>query len=720
MKKLLLLIMTLALACSLLAGCEYMDPADSDNPVAGAFDSVKGFFSDLFGGEDTPDTDDTDDTTIDDTPAVHEHDFVLVKTSKATCSRDGKETYECECGEKKEVKTDDAFGHSMKKARETKATCEQAGSIVYKCTVCGTKEEERFAALGHEYGESTEASRLIPCTREGCVHGKLAEGNGKYQDVLVFTFDAEDEAAIEEKYNEILAMLDSAEKYNAAQHGYSETGALADAYLVIDEKHTELYELVLNAVTQRQLAEILYYGNTSNAQLKENYAYMMEYYTGMISMFYSLSQPFYDSMYREFFYYGMTEQEILAYLADSNAVSDEEYVALTARNAEIEVLYQEIGNPESSAEVLELYYEFVQNNKRIAEIMKYENYLEYAYESVYDRDYTYEDIAEYREYVKRYIAPIYCDLYAKYVELMSDPSFVSKSSDEYNTMFESSFFNNVTANNYLNDYIDLLAFDTDKMSVSFSDELNNLASDGNLFRGTYRGAFVTRLSALDLPVAYFGSGYDGVFTVAHEFGHYMNEIYNPDASSQSFDLLEMHSQGNEVLYLSYMKDHLTEEGYSLVKVYQLLNMLYTAVTALTVDTFEQAVYLDTYNGRYASTIMADNTITADEYDLLYESILIDFGIQEWNSAEYWRYVTITSPCYYVSYSVSAISVLQLYQMANEQSFDAACDSYLKLFTYTDDYDVLTTEEVLIYSGLKSFTDSMMFMELSEFLSADIG
>ena len=718
MKKLLVLILTLALACSLLAGCEYINPENYDNPLAGAFDSVKGFFGGLFGKDEEPN--ENNGGNENEEPQVHEHDFVLVKTSKATCSRDGKEMYECSCGEKKEVKTDDAFGHTMKKSRETKVTCEQAGSIVYKCSVCGFKEEERFAPLGHEYGESSEASRLIPCTREGCTYGKLAESNGKYKEVLVFTFDEEDEAEIEAKYNEILTLLENAEAYDAALHGYSETGALADAYLVIDEMHTELYDLVLNAVTQRQLAEILYYGNMGSAELKETYSYMMEYYTSLISQFYSLSQPFYDSMYREFFYYGMTEQEILEYLAESNAVSDGEYAELTARNSEIEIEYLSIGAPETDPQVLELYYEFVQNNKRIAEIMGYEgNYLAYAYENVYDRDYSYEDVAEFREYVKRYIAPIYCDIYSTYVEMMSDISFVSKASDDYNVQFEFSFFKNVTSNSLLNDYIDLLAFDTEKMSTTFSDEFNNLMGDGNLFRGTYRGAFVTRLSALDLPVAYFGSGYDNTFTVAHEFGHFMNEIYNPDAGSQSFDLLEMHSQGNEVLYLSFLEDNLSAEGYSLVKIYQLLNMLYTSVTALTVDTFEQAVYLDEYTGHHASTIMADGTITMDEYDLLYESILIDFGIQQWNSVEYWRYVTITSPCYYVSYSVSAISVLQIYQMAEEESFDVARDAYLKLFTYTDDDPTLTTEEALLYAGLRSFKDPFMFLDLSEFLSEDI-
>ena len=42
----------------------------------------------------------------------------------------------------------------------------------------------------------------------------------------------------------------------------------------------------------------------------------------------------------------------------------------------------------------------------------------------------------------------------------------------------------------------------------------------------------------------------------HEFGHYMNEIYNEDKYSQSFDLLETHSQGQEMLFMSYAKPYI--------------------------------------------------------------------------------------------------------------------------------------------------------------------
>ena len=52
--------------------------------------------------------------------------------------------------------------------------------------------------------------------------------------------------------------------------------------------------------------------------------------------------------------------------------------------------------------------------------------------------------------------------------------------------------------------------------------------------------------------------------------------------------------------------------------------------------------------------------------------------------------------------------LQIYVKALNKGFDAAKDSYLKLFTYTDVDPDMTTEEILIYAGLTSYIDEQTF------------
>ena len=275
------------------------------------------------------------------------------------------------------------------------------------------------------------------------------------------------------------------------------------------------------------------------------------------------------------------------------------------------------------------------------------------------------------------------------------------------------------SNVLFNDYIDMMGMaftsNPDKL-YSFSDALNALCADGNLFRGKKEAAYVTYLYGNKIPVVYFGAGYDSPITVAHEFGHYMNEIYNQSLYNQSYDLLETHSQGHEMLFIYFVKDYISATAYNLSETYQMYATLSSVISALRVDAFEQAIYLNSYDGYYSSIIMADGVISADEYDLLYESIGKDFGLHDGASdLTYWRYgMTISSPCYYVSYSVSAINALQIYSKIYSDGFDAAKDSYLKLFTYTDVDPDMTMDEVLEYAGLLSYKDEALYRILEEF------
>ena len=694
MKKIIALILLVALTLS-MASCTMLPES-----LQGTIDGILG----MFGG--------------------HTHEFVLdeKESTPATCLTDGHEVLVCSCGEKQE-KDIEALGHDWHVTMEVKAGCNNPGSVNYMCYNCGKRDFQQLLPTGHNWEEApSEPSRAIRCTNEGCTACTWGESNGKHDEALTFKFSKDDEAAIDAKYDEVLAMLNASVAYNPDLHGYAEEGELAEAYAVVDAVHTELYDLIMYAISQRQLAEVTYYCNMNDTALEETYRYMMDYYTAVVAKFYTLSRPFYDSCYREFYYYGMSEEEINAFLFDSDTVSNPEYTALKERNNAIEAEIVALRESEkmNGDLVPTLYAEFVKNNNAMAEMMGYDNYLEYAYENVYGREYTYQQVAEIAEYVKEYLAPLLPSVYARYF-------YMSQGSDadilEYESQTKMPFFEDLAGNTTVNDYIDLIAFTSNPdKQISFSDEFNGLMGDGNMFRGDYAGAFVTSISGI--PIAYFGRGYDAPFTVVHEFGHYMNEVYNEGEYDQSYDLLEMHSQGNELLYLYFLKSQLSEVPSKRIEAYQLLNMLYISVAGMTIDAFEQAVYLNEYDGSGADVIMADGTITYDEYDLLYNSICADFGVAKSDFdikigdvfGGYWRLgMTVTSACYYVSYSVSGISVLQLYEMACNDSFDAAKDAYLKLFTYTDENPDMTMDQILTYAGMLSYNDEQLYVKLGQFL-----
>ena len=701
MKKLLAFVLMLVMVIA-LAGCAYLPES-----LQSSIEDIK---NSIFGSDSTGDSGGGEE------PA-HVHEFVVVESKAATCTKGGHEKLECSCGEVQENDIE-PLGHDLQKVGESLANCSQYGNISYKCSRCTKKETETLKPIGHLWGEMVEPSRLILCTREGCLGGLLCECNGKYSEALKFRFGELEKNALQAKHDELTAILESADAYDPTLHAYAEEGALADDYARAEAIYEEYSDLIYSAQGQYSIAMTLYYCDHKNKDLEKTYNEMMEYYNDLVSKFYSLSQPWYDSMYREFFFYGATEEEINAFLFDSNALANPEYTALKDRNDAIELEFNSISNPINSDAVPELYAEFVANNNKIAEILGYDNYLEYAYENVYDRDYTYQDVSAFVEYVKKYIAPLFNSIYDEWGSITSGN--ISESTlESYYRVVEYSFFEDSKANTLLNDYIDdmNMAFTSNPdKQISFSDNLNNLMSDGNLFRGTYEGAYVTYIADGDIPIAYFGKGYDNTFTVAHEFGHYMNEVYNMSEYNQSFDLLETHSQGNEMLYLYYLSDKINPNAYKLVETYQLLNTLYIIMAAVQIDCFEQAIYLNSYDGPNSDIIMADGQITYDEYDLLYSSLSEYLDIDpDYRDNTYWRNgMTISSPCYYISYSISAINCLQLYANIYVDGFEFAKESYLKLFTYTDENPEMTTEEVLVYAGLKSYNDEELYKKIFNF------
>ena len=701
MKRIIVLLLVLVLSCSLLASCDVLPDSVMDK-LGPVLEKV---------GIDTG----KDEEPAPEEPA-HVHDFVLKETKPATCSKKGKETYECACGETKTVEL--TKDHNFELSKTVEPSCQGAGSRSYLCMDCGASKRETFGEkTDHTLSPFVESSRLIHCTTKGCSYAVMPEGTGKYTEVIVFKFTDADVAEFEAVYAELQAIIDAAAPYDKTLHAYTPGSETHTAYLAMEAKYEELYDILEYITAQYQIAQLEYRMDMTDENQAE-VDNISKIRTDLVADFYSFSSPIAESMYREYYYEGMTDEEINAYVWESDTVANPEYTALVNRSNEIELEFYSLSNPTRGTEMPVLYSEFVDINNQLAQLLGYNNYLEYAYADIYGRDYTYQDAETIYNYVKEYITPIYNKLYEYWY-------YHGYTNETYG---EKSFFEVYEQNNSLNNYIDLLTIKGNK-TVSFSDEFNGLIGDGNCFRGEYAGAYVTSIYGLDLdgsdlPIAYFGEGYDTFTTVAHEFGHYMNEVYSGGKYNQSYDLLEMHSQGNEMLFLAYLNNNRGEiesSGLQYLNSYQPLNMFFAVVNPVAVDAFERAVYTDNYTGPNADTIMADGTITYDEYDLIYESILIDLGVDSrFRSTTYWRQVTITSACYYISYAVSALPVLQLLPMGIED-FDAASEAYLKLFSYVDEYengaDYMTTEETLEYAGLKSFMDEELYIYLNEYFMA---
>jgi oligoendopeptidase F len=185
-------------------------------------------------------------------------------------------------------------------------------------------------------------------------------------------------------------------------------------------------------------------------------------------------------------------------------------------------------------------------------------------------------------------------------------------------------------------------------------------------------AFQTWLYEADKPFCLFGSNGQSATTIIHEIGHYYAAYTNDDIDD--YDLCETHSQSNEFLFMNYCSDKLPKNVYRASMLYQLVNTCGTITLASIVDQFEQRVY----------SLSAEEleAMTVEDFDAIMEAIksyseykaVIDNFI---DPCEYWKRVAVSSPIYYISYSVSAVASLNIYSMALEDT-DAAYAAYRAL------------------------------------------
>lgn len=454
-----------------------------------------------------------------------------------------------------------------------------------------------------------------------------------------------------------------------------------------------LDELVSHIQTQSLVAEVLYYYDMGDEALENDYLYSTEVssevsnaYIGFLQKIYGSGVAEYEELFAEW-----TDVQ-LKYLFSGS----EEAAELELRNAEIMTLTNSLSGDEFEEQIGSLYAEFVVNGNRIAQLGGYDNYYEYASELVYVRDYGAEEREIFREYVAEYIVPIYNNSYILYSDAYDALNREGKS------MLRDLMYDNfdTLAENYLDGYFATLSPDVEEGMQHIFVNHNYVTTNS---RSAYEGAFT--VSVYEEPFCYFGPNYQNLFTVVHEIGHYYGEQC-ADTDWAAYDILETHSQGNEMLFLTYLEDELPEDVYAALKYYQLYYMAELIVQASIVDAFEERVYN-----------MSDvSSYTTADFDQLMHEVIADFGIDESDSYMYmsgewfWRNVCVSSAVYYVSYATSAMASLNLYSRS-VNDYDAAVEAYRKI---QEEIDVESTfTGTLENAGIPSVFEEEAYQMLTD-------
>lgn len=493
---------------------------------------------------------------------------------------------------------------------------------------------------------------LIGLTLGGMMGAGVANGiqggrkvSGKSNPALKYTLN-------QEMVDEFYRLLEESEKL--AISGEDESAVV--------ERTEQLDEAYMELIDQYQIAYVHYCLDQSDKKMKTRYLDCVDIvseadaaYNEMCKRVYLSETPLRDTLFEDW-----TEQDIQMLLA-----YNEEIAKLEKRNTELTVEYRDLDMYDDSwaENMIPLYNEMVRNNNRIAQIYGFQNYYEYAYKVVYQRDYEMGEVDKLRQYTSQYL-PTACyeatNAFQELYDNLSNRDSMSLSEYVYNDYAD-------LDENYVAEYISGMP---ESSKAMMQDMFFRDRAVFTNYSKSYPGAFTTWIDGE--PFCYFGKDYNNTETVIHELGHYYGSMF-VEPWCQPMDLSETQSQGNEWMFIHSLKDSMPGELQRAVAEYKLSSDLGYIICFVMIDQFEETVYTHGNAG----------SLTLAEYDAIMEGIAENYGgmdfIQEniMDIQSYWKQVVLESPVYYVSYAVSGIAAINLYTIAQEDG-RTALEIYRKL------------------------------------------
>ncbi len=480
--------------------------------------------------------------------------------------------------------------------------------------------------------------------------------------------------------------------------------------------------------TQQALNEIRYYRDVNNEEYASIDTELQQIYRDVVDQFLQVVRDVLGTEYRESFgahigdeemvedyldYEDMTE-ELQALLDEENALEQQydqasmvEYTVTVKGQKWTEASYNEAIEELTWREMLAIstaldrakneaicpiFLDLVKNRNARAQIYGYDNYAEYAYTDLYNRDYTIEEIKSVYAAVKEYIVPVLSEVEERvYAGNLNDLLYMDYLTEDYVIEVVGRHMGDIDpalaeVYQYMVDHhLYDIDYDPNKMNVGYTTTLYE-----------YQEPFI-----FNTP----DYSYYDLETMIHEFGHY-NEAFHAGTTLitdvTNMDVAEIHSQGLELLYLEYADDVYGEGLGDTARQMVLYQMLYSVIDGCLYDEFQNAVFA------------ADHDMTEEEVNQLFRRLSEEYGYVYYDTedAAYdWVDVphTFSSPMYYVSYGTSALAALDIWTIAQEDRH-AGIDKYMELTTYG-----LTTTycELLEKCGLKSIFEEETIREIAQ-------
>lgn len=285
-------------------------------------------------------------------------------------------------------------------------------------------------------------------------------------------------------------------------------------------------------------------------------------------------------------------------------------------------------------EMVELLVELIRQRQEIAGYFGYTDYVQFATDFYYYRDYTTEQAESYLKEIQAELVPLYA-------ELCASPTFYVN----YYRATEADTYR------YVRTMAERMGGTIEKAFQRMDGAgLYDIAYSGN----KYAASFEVYLTGYGQPFVFLNpeqSTYDHL-SFAHEFGHFCND-YASRGSAAGVDVMEVFSQAMEYLSLYYA------DGGKLLTQMKLWDSLRLFVEQGAFASFEMAMYRLSGDDLSPEGLRALYAETAERFGFA------SFGYDDREFIHITHFYT--NPMYIMSYLVSNDTALQMYEMERAES-----------------------------------------------------
>lgn len=439
------------------------------------------------------------------------------------------------------------------------------------------------------------------------------------------------------------------------------------------------------------------YFDTADGEYKKAYLNYYDTYFEILNKYHDLLEACYHSNYREPLFGNMSNQEIEEMIASYKTGEEEKQYTLALEefsNDAEEIYSKDYQSSNYEDEMFELLVKYIGTAKDYASYLNVD-YLNYIYKTDYDRNYTTKEALSFYEAIKTELVPAANTYKTKLDNIKLNSS-------------EQKFINLLETYNFRYYQTDILpAIEDYVYSIEpLSKAYRNLWSNNGIYcfsnnDDSLGTAFTSYMRTKDQPILFFSKNYQEAYTFLHEFGHYTS-YYCSEGARFPMDISEMDSQGNELIFTSYLQDNYEKYEISQNVVdYLGCSKVYSQLTSIVncayVSEMEQIAYNYDLNDK-------------DGFFRKINEVCNSYGTIA--RKKYWWAPALCNFGYYISYATSSIGALQFY-ISSRSDYESAVNKYSKFIKRTN--SSWTIDEITDSVGLLQIYSEDAVKYIAEYL-----